>query len=128
MGNLVYLKLKPYHQQSVAERVCQKLSAKFFGPFPVVAKVGKTSYKLQLPVSSRTHPVFHVSQLKLALGTCATVNPLPLESLEELDDVIVPEEVVAKRYDKESHLELLVQWKGFPTHENYWMLYVDFVE
>lgn len=128
VGNLVYLKLKPYHQQSVAKRVCQKLAAKFFGPFPVVAKVGKTSYKLQLPVSSRIHPVFHVSQLKLALGTCATVNPLPLESLEELDDVIVPEEVVSKRYDKEGHLELLVQWKGFPTHENYWMLYVDFVE
>lgn len=96
VGAMVYLKLKPYRQQSVARRVCQKLAAKFFGPFPIIARVGKTAYELQLPASSKIHPVFHVSQLKLALGSCAS---LPLESLKEIDSVVILEDVLAKRYD-----------------------------
>lgn len=128
VGASVCLKLKPYHQQFVAKRVCQKLAAKFFGPFTILERVGKTAYKLQLSDTSRIHPVFHVSQLKLALGSCAEVHLLPLESLHELDALVVPEEVVAKRYDKKGLLELFVQWKVCPTHESSWMLYVEFVE
>lgn len=56
MGDMVYLKLQPYVQSSVAPREAHKLSFKFFGPYMILARVGKVAYKLQLPSSATIHP------------------------------------------------------------------------
>lgn len=77
VGHKVYLKLRPYRQQSVARRVCQKLSAKYFGPYEIVEKIGKETYRLKLPPHSQVQPVFHVSQLKAVIGEHSLVLPLP---------------------------------------------------
>jgi hypothetical protein len=67
LGDFIYLKLQPYVQTSVATRACHKLSFRYFGPYQIIAKVGKVAYKLLLPNSITMHPVFHVSQLKKAI-------------------------------------------------------------
>ena len=126
-GTLVYLKLKPYRQQTVARRVCQKLAAKLYGPLAVVARVGKAAYKLQLSVSSRIHPAFHVSQLNAALGKGFEAQPIPTVLLDEVEQRLIPEDVVAKRYDSTGHSELLVKWCVLPEYENSWMSYREFV-
>ncbi|KAG8382917.1 hypothetical protein BUALT_Bualt05G0129700 [Buddleja alternifolia] len=62
-GDKVLIKLIP--QQFKAFRGMHKgLVRKYEGPYPVVAKVGKVSYRLDLPSTLKIHPVFHVSMLR----------------------------------------------------------------
>lgn len=68
-GELVYLKLQPYRQKSLARRPFEKLATGFYGSFPVTQRVGKVGYRLQLPPDCKLHQVFHVSQLKQAFGS-----------------------------------------------------------
>nr|GEX84298.1 putative reverse transcriptase domain, ribonuclease H-like domain, aspartic peptidase domain protein [Tanacetum cinerariifolium] len=63
-----------------------KLNPRFVGPFKVLAKVGKVSYKLELPQEfSIVHHTFHVSNLK----KCYSDEPLvmPLEGVH-IDDTL----------------------------------------
>lgn len=60
----VLLRLCPYRQQIVARRISQKLSHRFFGPLNVLRRIGMVIYELELPSSSKLHPVFHVLLLR----------------------------------------------------------------
>lgn len=60
-GDLVYMKLQPYVQSSVAARSNKKLSFRFYGPYKVLQRVGSVVYRLELPPESKIHPVLHVS-------------------------------------------------------------------
>lgn len=61
VGDLVLFKLQPYRHLSLAAKRNKKLSPKFFGPFPVASCIGEVANKLEHPVDSRLHPVFHAT-------------------------------------------------------------------
>ncbi|KAK2967355.1 hypothetical protein RJ640_026369 [Escallonia rubra] len=63
LGDMVMLKLLPQQFKSL-RKVHKGLIRRYEGPFPIVAKVGKVSYRLELPPRLKIHPVFHVSLLK----------------------------------------------------------------
>lgn len=77
IGDLVYIKLQPYRQNSVELRTFHKLAAKYFGPFPITARIGKVAYKVKLPATAKIHPVFHISQLKKHVGSRRVQSQLP---------------------------------------------------
>lgn len=52
IGDLVLVKLQPYHQSFLALRKHQKLGLRYFGPFPITAKVGTIAYRLEFQTSS----------------------------------------------------------------------------
>ena len=89
LGDWVCLRLQPYKQTSVHNKKLGKLAARYYGPFRVIQKVGAVSYKLDLPLGSLIHPVFHVSNLKAKLGNQMVLRPtLPAMNV---DLVITPE-------------------------------------
>ena len=92
--------LQPYRQHSIALRRNQKLGPKFFGPFPVIARVGAVAYRLQLPTHAKIHPVFHISLLKKHAGAV----PTSLGIVPDMDEAGLiaaePVAVLARRLGK----------------------------
>lgn len=52
---------------------------------------------LDLPVGTQIHPVFHVSQLKLAVGDHSVLQKLPVTIEETIDLQVEPEELLVVR-------------------------------
>ena len=122
VGDWVYVKLQPYRQTTVAYKRCLKLSTKFFGPYQVLAKVDSVVYKLALPEGARVHPIFHVSQLKLHVGSAYTQSQLPL--LDETGTLVKePISILDRRMVKENNqavTEVLVQWRNTFPEDSTW--------
>ncbi|KAG8483504.1 hypothetical protein CXB51_022371 [Gossypium anomalum] len=117
VGDLVYLRLQPYRQQTVRKVLNQKLSPKYFRPFPVLKKVGAVAYTLQLPPGSRIHPTFHVSQLKKHIGSKPAQTQLPLHddhgAMQKEPVRIVDRRIV--KNGNQAVTEVLVEWvDSFP--------------
>jgi hypothetical protein len=74
-----------------------KLSPKYYGPYKVLQKIGTMAYKLELPASSRVHPVFHVSCLKKVIGDKIPVQTILPELDEEGKIILEPEAITDTR-------------------------------
>lgn len=114
---MVYLKLRPYRQTTVAQRLNQKLAPRYYGPYEIVERIGPVAYKLKLPPASSIHPVFHVSQIKKMVGDQQVTLDLPTDGASE--NIVEPEEVMGKRKIS-GQQEVLIAWKGLPTSEATW--------
>ena len=100
-----------------------KLSPKYYGPYKVLQKIGTMAYKLELPASSRVHPVFHVSCLKKVIGENLPVQTI-LPELDEEGKIILEPEVVmetrTQQLQNRSILEYLIKLKNLPAEDSTW--------
>ncbi|KAJ9566371.1 hypothetical protein OSB04_002337 [Centaurea solstitialis] len=122
-GDWDFLKIRPYRRKSLVMGNNPKLLACFYGPYQVKEQIGKVAYRLELPDSAKIHPVFHVSQLRQAIGRCASSKDIPSQLSEELVLQAIPEDIldVHRLANGDSgQLEVLVKWQGMSEFEASW--------
>ena len=89
----------------------------------MLQKIGSMAYKLELPTSSRVHPVFHVSCLNKVIR-----DKIPIQSsfpdLDEIGNVILETKKISKKRTKQLRnrviTEYLVKWKNLPLEDSTW--------
>jgi len=103
-------------------RPCKKLDYKKIGPFKILAKIGTSAYKLDLPASMRIHNTFHISLLELYND-----NKLPSQRSEPPPPIIIegePEYELEEIVDSRLHynrLQYRAKWTGYsPEHNKTW--------
>jgi ribosomal protein L21E len=122
-GDLVYMKLQPYVQSTMAARSNKKLSFRFYGPYKVLQRVGKVAYKLELPEGSRIHPVIHVSQLKKHAPKDVVVTEVLTSISTDPFQVQQPDKILHTRViQRGANLikQVLVQWSSMPAEMATW--------
>ncbi|VFQ76738.1 unnamed protein product [Cuscuta campestris] len=129
IGDLVLLKLRPYRQHSIARPLSTKLSRRFYGPFPILERVGPVAYRLQLPPGSRIHDVFHVSLLRPFVQTGDTLLPVSLPNdFYKGRPISVPIKVLDARtilVDGLPQDQWLIRWSDGGPEDSTWEPVVD---
>ena len=102
VGDQVLLKVSPT-KGVVRFGTNGKLSLRYIGPFPIVARIGRLAYRLDLPDSIKgVHNVFHVSMLRkylrdpehhvilepVTIEQDLTIEARPVRILEESERVL----------------------------------------
>ncbi|CAL0299520.1 unnamed protein product [Lupinus luteus] len=127
VGDMVYVKLHPYRQISVANRSNAKLAPTYYGPYAILRRVGLVAYALDLPAHSKIHHVFHVSQLKKHVGQLITSVALPSVSdclSAEKEPEAILDRMTIKRKGQ-AVTKVLVKWKHQLHEEATWEFYFD---
>jgi hypothetical protein len=104
----------------LAKRLNEKLAPRYYGPFAVPKRIGKVSYKFDLLATTSLHPVFHISQLRPALGANLSKQSIPTQLTWELELIMKPKALLGVRKRNTSIasvLDVLIKWKGLPDFE-----------
>ncbi|EXC30916.1 hypothetical protein L484_028098 [Morus notabilis] len=120
---MVYLKLRPYRQRTLATCRNEKLAPRFYGPYEVVARVGAVAYKLHLPEGAQIHHVFHVSRFAEQLAPFSPSHQLPPQLSVGHELLVEPEQVLGVRPGMDGQpgvVKVLLQWRGLPAFEATW--------
>ena len=129
VGDMVLVKLQPYRQHSLSLHQNQKLGLRYFGPFPILERIGVVAYKVLLPPSAKIHPVFHIANLKLCKGNHSNqYMPLPLLTTET-GPILCPETILDSRVLLQQGKEVpqvLVQWFNLSAAEATWENWSEF--
>ena len=114
----MHLKIQPYKLKTLATRMNQNLSPRYYGPYEALDRIGAVAYKLKLPPGSLVHPIFHVSLLKKCLAPNVVSQPLPTGLADDWELRVQPSKVLAVRRNPNGELEVLIQWEGMPEFES----------
>ena len=100
---------------------CRKFKERFIGPFPVVEVISPVAYKLELPPTINTHPVFHVSLLKPYIHHPEMHRQQPEWEPWSREGILEYEVLdVLDSRGRGANREYLIHWKGYPREEATW--------
>jgi len=88
--------------------------------------MGPVAYRLSLPESFAIHPVFHVSQLRKALGQEQAISSLPPQLTYDLELCAEPADLLGMHHalrGGSNDLKVLIRWANLPAHEDMWESY-----
>ncbi|XP_060170705.1 uncharacterized protein LOC132601645 [Lycium barbarum] len=102
-----------------------EVSAKYYGPFQVLKRVGPVAYTLILPESVKIHPTVHMSLLKRCHEVPSQITYPPIIDIAHphypTSEAIIQSRMV-KRGNKDV-AQVLVQWSGLPADKASWKFY-----
>ncbi|KAK3537511.1 hypothetical protein QTP70_012410 [Hemibagrus guttatus] len=108
---------------------CCKLSPKSVGPFKIVRQVNPVCYHLQLPVSYRICPPFHVSLLRPAsLRQGDSLDDEPPPPLDVEGSPVYQVRALLNSRRVRSRLQCLVDWEGYGPEEHSWVDAADILD
>nr|KYP41865.1 hypothetical protein KK1_036743 [Cajanus cajan] len=110
-GNMVYLKIQPYKEHTLANTSFYKLATRYYGPYKVLQRIGNVAYRLELLVGTKIHNVFHVSLLKKYHGNKPDQLPLLNEDGEFLPRLVAILDKRIKKKNNKAVTEVLIQWR-----------------
>lgn len=126
-GDEVFLKTQDFRQNSLKDSKDNKFSARYYGLYKILKKVGFVAYRLQLPESVKIHNTFHVSLLKKKIGPDHMVSTiLPPSGIT--NDELRPAKILDRRLIKKNNAPaaaILVQWEGMVPEDAKWEEYDD---
>lgn len=117
LGDSVWLSLKNIKTL----RPSKKFDATYAGPYKILKKLSDVTYQLDLPLTMKIHPVFHVSLLHLAQkdpDTRRTQPPPPPVIVNEEEEFHV-NQILDSRI-RRNKLEYLVDWTGYGPNDRTW--------
>jgi hypothetical protein len=101
----------------------RKLDWKYIGPGRIVAQIGPTSFKVDLPGLKSVHPVFHASLLEPfdPKGIIPHPDNQIVDTLRTFgDDVWDVERIIERSQDDNGQWLYHVKWAGYGDEENTW--------
>ncbi|OIT32330.1 hypothetical protein A4A49_63358, partial [Nicotiana attenuata] len=131
VGDMVMVKFNP-RQFKALRGMHQNLICKYEGPFKIVAKVGKISYKLDMPSYLKIYHVFHASMLKSyhedkddpSRGQLSRAPMTITASYDREIEAIIDYQARRKQGQKVTAM-LLTHWKRQSPAEATWERYED---
>ena len=96
-------------------------SAKSYGPFSIVADVGRQAFRLDLPNTVYIHLVLHVSHVKhyVSPSIPAEISTPPFVYADQRGGIYEVETILAKEKVGKSWRYLL-KWTAYDDYENTW--------
>ena len=102
-----------------------KLASRYIGPFEILDRVARVSYRLALPPHlSQVHPVFHISLLRKYVPD--EMHVLPVQEITVDDDLSYEESPIAivdrqtRKLRNKEIVMVKVQWQRHSMEECTW--------
>ncbi|MCO5598910.1 hypothetical protein L7F22_053009 [Adiantum nelumboides] len=105
---------------------------RYYGPFQICDKISDVAYRLKLPEGWKIHNAFHVSLLRSFVGDVPEdMVPEEQPKVEELDEILVPEQILAHKDRKvrgKVARRYLVKFKNYSPMDAKWMEEAELVD